>query len=537
MNERAQFEYHPDADQIGAFVEQALPEHEREQMLDHLAVCAECRAIVALSLPEIEAPAIEVPTPARRPWWAGWAVAWPVAAAVAAIAFFFFYVHRAPLSPEVPPQQQVAVSHPPEAPNAQEQALASPAKPASRGSELQPKDKSLAAATGEAAIAARPKALPAKPAYAVSGAILTGRDSAELIKLAPPSPPPEVALKADGASAAGGSDVSNSTNNAMAGVGSGASGNANGGLQGKAPAPTLKTEIQPAQMAPAAAPLPASSSTVSVVAANAAPMDTVSADAASAEIAQEEVGSTPLKHPLPSRLAVLSMATQGRRVVAIDTRSAVFTSNDGGKHWKAITAQWQGRAVRAALVEQPTGSAANMSATADLGAYLDNKNAPARSIRGALVAQAPAPSVAPGSSLSGMVTDRTGAAIPDASVIVTEIATGTAHRVKTDGAGRYLVDGIAPGNYSVTAQANGFREQSLAGVAVALNRPAAADLSLTVAASTQTVTVTGRDAEIPVSGKSVAKARAPMQAGPIFEITTDSGERWTSTDGVTWKRQ
>ena len=53
MNVRAQFEYHPDADQIGAFVEQALPEHEREQMLDHLAVCAECRAIVALSLPEV----------------------------------------------------------------------------------------------------------------------------------------------------------------------------------------------------------------------------------------------------------------------------------------------------------------------------------------------------------------------------------------------------------------------------------------------------------------------------------------------------
>ena len=54
MNERAQFEYHPDADQIGAFVEQALPEHERVQMLDHLAVCAECRAIVVLSLPEIQ---------------------------------------------------------------------------------------------------------------------------------------------------------------------------------------------------------------------------------------------------------------------------------------------------------------------------------------------------------------------------------------------------------------------------------------------------------------------------------------------------
>ena len=55
MNERAQFEYHPDADQIGAFLEQALPDHEREQMLGHLAVCTECRTVVALSAPEIAA--------------------------------------------------------------------------------------------------------------------------------------------------------------------------------------------------------------------------------------------------------------------------------------------------------------------------------------------------------------------------------------------------------------------------------------------------------------------------------------------------
>jgi hypothetical protein len=57
MSENLQFEFHPDGDQISAFVEHALPGHEREQMLEHLAVCAECRAIVALSLPELEAPA------------------------------------------------------------------------------------------------------------------------------------------------------------------------------------------------------------------------------------------------------------------------------------------------------------------------------------------------------------------------------------------------------------------------------------------------------------------------------------------------
>ena len=37
MSEALQFGQHPDADQISAFVEQALPAHEREQMLGHMA--------------------------------------------------------------------------------------------------------------------------------------------------------------------------------------------------------------------------------------------------------------------------------------------------------------------------------------------------------------------------------------------------------------------------------------------------------------------------------------------------------------------
>jgi hypothetical protein len=263
-------------------------------------------------------------------------------------------------------------------------------------------------------------------------------------------------------------------------------------------------------------------------------MDTASADAASAEIAQEEVGTAPLKHPLPSGLGVLSMAVQGRCVVAIDTRSAVFASKDAGKHWKAVPAPWQGHAVKAVLVGLPAGSATNLS-LASAGAFQSYNKTPPTAAVGSLTAQAPAPS-ASGSSITGTVTDPTGASIAGANVVVTEIATGTAHTVQTDGAGRYLVDGLAPGTYAVEAQANGFSPQSLAAVAVALNRSNVANLSLTIAASTETVTVTGRDAEVPVSGKSVADARAPIQTAPVFEITTDSGERWTSPDGVTWKR-
>jgi len=47
---------HPDANLLAAFSEQALAGTEREQVLAHLAQCADCREIVALSAPEAAPP-------------------------------------------------------------------------------------------------------------------------------------------------------------------------------------------------------------------------------------------------------------------------------------------------------------------------------------------------------------------------------------------------------------------------------------------------------------------------------------------------
>ncbi len=48
-------EAHPDADELTAFAEQALSGAERERVVRHLARCGECREVVALSIPPMEA--------------------------------------------------------------------------------------------------------------------------------------------------------------------------------------------------------------------------------------------------------------------------------------------------------------------------------------------------------------------------------------------------------------------------------------------------------------------------------------------------
>lgn len=45
---------HPDADVLTAFSEQSLPDREREQVVEHLARCGDCREILTLALPETD---------------------------------------------------------------------------------------------------------------------------------------------------------------------------------------------------------------------------------------------------------------------------------------------------------------------------------------------------------------------------------------------------------------------------------------------------------------------------------------------------
>jgi len=78
---------HPDANLLAAFVEKTLTERERAQVLNHLADCAECRELVALTMPaEAE---VTVPTRllARRRWSVWQALRWgTLAAALGAVA-------------------------------------------------------------------------------------------------------------------------------------------------------------------------------------------------------------------------------------------------------------------------------------------------------------------------------------------------------------------------------------------------------------------------------------------------------------------
>jgi hypothetical protein len=62
------------------------------------------------------------------------------------------------------------------------------------------------------------------------------------------------------------------------------------------------------------------------------------------------------------------------------------------------------------------------------------------------------------SALNGTVTDASGAVVPNAKVTISSSSTGFSRSVVTNSIGRYSIDELTPGTYSMSVEATGFKK-------------------------------------------------------------------------------
>jgi hypothetical protein len=95
-------------------------------------------------------------------------------------------------------------------------------------------------------------------------------------------------------------------------------------------------------------------------------------------------------------------------------------------------------------------------------------------------------------TITGIVTDQAGAAIPNATVKAINVETNETKEARTSAGGHYTVPYLNPGIYNIEVSANGFqtlrREQIVLRVADKLNLP----LEMTVGRVSETITVSGQ---------------------------------------------
>ena len=90
----------------------------------------------------------------------------------------------------------------------------------------------------------------------------------------------------------------------------------------------------------------------------------------------------------------------------------------------------------------------------------------------------------------GTVSDSSGAVVPGARVVVTNTATGVSRTLTTGATGEYVAPNLAPGPYSVAAEAPNFRKAEQPNIRLEVAKDQRVDFKLVAGAASETVVVT-----------------------------------------------
>jgi Carboxypeptidase regulatory-like domain len=150
-----------------------------------------------------------------------------------------------------------------------------------------------------------------------------------------------------------------------------------------------------------------------------------------------------------------------------------------------------------------------------------------------LVICAPASAQVAGGTLTGTVSDTSGAVIPNVQITIRDVATGVVRTVSTDSAGFYTAPNLLPGTYEVIASASGFATQVRSGITLTVGAQQELNLILRVGQATEKVEVTGEAPAVQLAGSSLSNQ---VSATTVRELPLN-GRDWvqlaTLQPGVT----
>ena len=151
------------------------------------------------------------------------------------------------------------------------------------------------------------------------------------------------------------------------------------------------------------------------------------------------------------------------------------------------------------------------------------------------------------STINGIVTDPTGAIVPNATINVVEVDTGLSRSTVTNTEGVYNLSSLRPTTYMLTVDAAGFRQTKQSGILLQANASVTINVKLEVGEATQTVNVEAsakqvdtstatvtqvvdstRIVELPLNGRNPAQLTT-LVAGSVIAPSDQANEGVTKT--------
>ena len=118
-------------------------------------------------------------------------------------------------------------------------------------------------------------------------------------------------------------------------------------------------------------------------------------------------------------------------------------------------------------------------------------------------------------AISGVVRDATGAVIPGVAVTAKHIETGLTRAAESDAAGNYSMPSLPVGQYELTAEKMGFKQQMRSGINLVVGQQAVVNLTLEVGSLEQQVLVS---AEAPIVNTTLASTSGLVSEAQIKDM-------------------
>ncbi|HKW66339.1 MAG TPA: TonB-dependent receptor [Terriglobales bacterium] len=128
-----------------------------------------------------------------------------------------------------------------------------------------------------------------------------------------------------------------------------------------------------------------------------------------------------------------------------------------------------------------------------------------------------------GGTISGNVTDNSGAVLPNATVVMRNVATGVATTVTTNTQGLYSVPNLLPGTYQQKVSASGFETAVRNGITLTVGASIISNIALKVGTVSQTVEVSDLPSDIQTESSTISGV---TDSKTIVELPLN-GRSWT----------
>src|SRR5260370_2385768 len=122
-----------------------------------------------------------------------------------------------------------------------------------------------------------------------------------------------------------------------------------------------------------------------------------------------------------------------------------------------------------------------------------------------------------GGSIAGTITDQTGAAMPEVSVLARNADTGVRRRAATNEQGFYAFPDLAIGHYMLEVAHTGFRPHTQTGLEVVSNAALRVDITLELGEHSEALTVSEAPAQVETASTQMGEriTAAKMSALPV----------------------